>query len=118
MKPTAFLINTARGPIIDQPALYDALKNNAIRGAALDVLEQEPPAADTPLLQLDNVIVTPHALCWTDQCFEGIGRADTTAVIDLMSGANPVGVVNREILDTPAWRTRLATYRDQIGGSD
>ncbi len=111
MKPTAFLINTARGPIVDQPALYDALKNNAIRGAALDVLDQEPPPADEPLLQLDNVIITPHALCWTDQCFAGIGRADTTAVHDLMSGNDPVGVVNREILETPSWRQRLDRYR-------
>ncbi len=116
MKPSAFLINTARGPIIDQSALYDALKGNAIRGAALDVLEQEPPASDTPLLQLDNVIVTPHALCWTDQCFAGIGRADTTAVFDLMSGADPAGVVNRDILGTAAWCDRLAGYRDQFGG--
>jgi phosphoglycerate dehydrogenase-like enzyme len=115
MKPTAFLINTARGPIVDQAALYQALKNNTIRGAALDVLEREPPTAeDSPLLQLDNVIITPHALCWTNQCFAGIGRADTTAVLDLLSGANPVGVVNREILETPAWQDRLASYRSQF----
>lgn len=115
MKHTAFLINTARGPIVDQAALYEALKNNTIRGAALDVLEREPPIAeDNPLLQLDNVIITPHALCWTNQCFAGIGRADTTAVLDLLSGNNPVGVVNHEILQTPVWRDRLATYRSQF----
>jgi len=115
MKRTAFLINTARGPIVDQKAIYEALKNNTIRGAALDVLEREPPTdEDYPLLELNNVIITPHALCWTNQCFAGIGRADTTAVLDLLSGDNPVGVVNHEILQTPAWLDRMTSYRKQF----
>ena len=62
MKPTAYLINTARGPIVDQKALTKVLQERRIAGAGLDVLEQEPPDADDPILKLDNVILAPHAL--------------------------------------------------------
>ncbi|MDQ2805205.1 MAG: 2-hydroxyacid dehydrogenase [Pseudomonadota bacterium] len=60
MRPTAYLINTCRGPVIDEPALYEALSNGTIAGAGLDVFEQEPPQADNPLFRLDNVVLTPH----------------------------------------------------------
>ena len=60
MKPSAYLISTCRGPVIDEKALFQALKNNRIAGAALDVLEQEPTPTDNPLLDLDNVVITPH----------------------------------------------------------
>ena len=67
MKPTAFLINICRGLVIDQQALYQALKNRRIAGAALDVLEEEPPAPDDPLLELDNVLITPHVACFSQE---------------------------------------------------
>ena len=114
MKPTAFLINTARGPIVDQRALTEVLAEQRIRGAAIDVFETEPPPADEPLLRLDNVILGPHAICWTDQCFAGIGAADVKAVFDVMSGQNPRGVVNQSVLETAAWQSRLANYRDRF----
>ena len=60
MKPSAYLISTSRGPVIDEKALYQTLKNRRIAGAGLDVLEQEPPAPDNPMLELDNVVITPH----------------------------------------------------------
>ena len=104
MKPTAYLINTARGPIVDQKALTEALQARRIAGAGLDVLEQEPPDPDDPILGLDNVILAPHALCWTDQCFAGNGAADMRAVLEVQHGRVPRGVVNRAVLETEAWK--------------
>jgi D-3-phosphoglycerate dehydrogenase len=115
MKPTAYLINTARGPIIDQKALTKVLQERRIAGAGLDVLDPEPPAADDPILGLDNVILAPHALCWTDQCFAGIGASDVKAVLDVMHGRDPSGIVNKQVLSTPAWRMRLEGYRARFG---
>lgn len=108
MKPTAYLINTARGPIVDQKALTTVLQQRGIAGAGLDVLEQEPPDADDPILKLDNVILAPHALCWTDQCFAGNGAAAVKAVMEVQHGREPRGVVNREVLSSEAWNKRLA----------
>jgi phosphoglycerate dehydrogenase-like enzyme len=117
MKSTAYIINTARGPIVDQKALTEVLTARRIAGAALDVLETEPPSADDPILKLDNVILAPHALCWTDQCFAGNGAADIRAVLDVQHGRVPKGVVNREILDDPRFRGRLAKYKERFEAS-
>jgi phosphoglycerate dehydrogenase-like enzyme len=115
MKPTAYLINTARGPIIDQKALTRALTERRIAGAGLDVLEKEPPDADDPILKLDNVILAPHALCWTDQCFAGNGAADVRAVLEVQHGRAPRGVVNRGVLESPVWKQRLEANRRRFG---
>ncbi|RWO75835.1 MAG: dehydrogenase [Mesorhizobium sp.] len=115
MQRTAYLINTARGPIVDQVALTKVLQERRIAGAGLDVLEQEPPDADDPILKLDNVILTPHALCWTDQCFAGNGAADVKAVIEVQHGREPRGVVNREVLSSEAWKNRLAGFAARFG---
>ena len=115
MKPTAYLINTARGPIVDQKALTKVLAERRIAGAGLDVLEQEPPDADDPILKLDNVILAPHALCWTDQCFAGNGAADVRAVLEVQHGRVPRGVVNRAVLETAAWKRRLAEFHGRFG---
>jgi len=115
MKPTAYLINTARGPIVDQKALTRVLQERRIAGAGLDVLEQEPPDPEDPLLKLDNVILAPHALCWTDQCFAGNGAADVRAVLDVQHGREPRGVVNRAVLASDPWRERLAALRARAG---
>ncbi|MCP5083480.1 MAG: dehydrogenase [Alphaproteobacteria bacterium] len=108
MKPTAYLINTARGPIVDQAALTEALSTGQIAGAGLDVFEQEPSSADDPIFHLDNVITTPHSLCWTDQCFAGIGAADVNAVLAVLAGQVPDGIVNRSITENGRWAAKLA----------
>jgi phosphoglycerate dehydrogenase-like enzyme len=115
MKPSAYLINTARGPIVDQKALTEVLQERRIAGAGLDVLEQEPPDADDPILELDNVILAPHALCWTDQCFAGNGAADVKAVIDVQHGREPRGIVNREVLASEVWKDRLSGFAARFG---
>ena len=116
MKPTAYFINTARGPVADQKALYEALKEGRIAGAGLDVFEVEPTPDAEPITTLDNVILTPHALCWTDQCFAGIGAADVKAVLDVMHGRVPTGIVNREVVDQPVWQDKLKRYKATFAG--
>ena len=115
MKPTAYFINTARGPIVDQKALTKVLQENRIAGAGLDVFEQEPTDPDDPLLKLDNIIAAPHALCWTDQCFAGNGAADIKAVLDVMKGQPPRGVVNRDVLDQQGFKAKLLGFATRIG---
>jgi phosphoglycerate dehydrogenase-like enzyme len=114
MKPTAYLINTARGPVVDQAALTDALREGRIAGAGLDVYEQEPTDADDPLFTLDNVITTPHSLCWTDQCFAGIGAADVNAVLAVMAGKVPRGIVNTRITEDAAWLAKLRALEERF----
>jgi phosphoglycerate dehydrogenase-like enzyme len=110
MKKTAYFINTARGPIVDQKALTKALAEKRIAGAGLDVFEQEPTDPNDPIFKLDNVIATPHALCWTDQCFAGVGAADVKAVLDIRAGREPRGVVNREVLASDRWKKKLKEF--------
>jgi phosphoglycerate dehydrogenase-like enzyme len=110
MKPTAYLINVARGPIVDQPALTRALLDGTIQGAGLDVFEQEPVDPEDPILKLDNVIVAPHGLCWTDECFLGNGRSACESIVQLASGQVPTNVVNREALEHPAFQAKLRGF--------
>jgi phosphoglycerate dehydrogenase-like enzyme len=98
MKPTAYLINMARGPVVDQPALAQALLTGKIKGAALDVLEQEPPAADEPLLKLENVILTPHIASWTNEAIVQLRRETARNVVLVLKGQQPRSIVNRKSL--------------------
>lgn len=108
MRRSAYLINTARGPIVDQKALTAALAERRLAGAALDVFEDEPIDAGDPLLQLENVILSPHAICWTDECFHGIGHSACRSILDIASGHMPSFVVNREVERSSRLRNRLA----------
>ena len=110
MKETAYLINAARGPIVDQAALTVALQERRIQGAALDVFEQEPVDPNDPILTLDNVIVTPHGICWTDECFLGNGRSAFESILAVAAGQIPDNIVNRDALDNPRFQEKLRRY--------
>jgi len=111
MKSTAFLINTSRGPVVDQHALVEALKTGIIAGAGLDVFEPEPPEAGDPLLTLDNVILSPHALCWTDQCFAGIGAQDLEHVFSIKRGTPPSVLVDPDVVNNSKFQAKLERCR-------
>jgi len=115
MKPSAFLINTARGPIVDQPALEDALAQRRIAGAGLDVLDPEPPPPDARILRFDNVILAPHALSWTDQAFAAIGAGCMATMRAIARGDTPDHVVNREVLASDAFVSKLARWKSANG---
>jgi phosphoglycerate dehydrogenase-like enzyme len=103
MKPTAYLINTARGGIIDEAALTDALTSRSIAGAALDCFQVEPLTVPPIFSQFDNVLLAPHCIAWTDELFRDIGRAACQGMIDLSAGKRPRGIVNPEVLDRPGF---------------
>jgi len=108
MKSTAYFINVARGPIVDEPALIEALRARRIAGAALDVFEQEPVDPENPLLAMDNVIVTPHSLCWTDECFHNMAATGLTSIVDALNGRKPEFLVNPDVLTHPRVKAWLA----------
>ena len=93
MKKDAFLINTSRGGIVDEEALYDALRNNKLRGAALDVYNNEP-LRESPLKELDNVIMTPHIGAYTEEAIENMGIRAAQNLIDVLEGREPQNRVN------------------------
>jgi phosphoglycerate dehydrogenase-like enzyme len=105
MQPHAFLINVARGAVVDEKALIAALRSGRIAGAGLDVFEVEPVEPDNPLLKMDEVIVAPHSLCWTDETFGNVARTAIASICDVHAG-RPTFVVNPVVLKHPrvlAW---------------
>jgi D-3-phosphoglycerate dehydrogenase len=110
MKRTAFVINTARGQIVDQSALTEALREGRVAGAALDVFEEEPADPDDPIFSLPNVICAPHALAWTEELALGNGRSACGSVLAVAAGRVPDNVVNGGVLGSPLWREKLARY--------
>jgi phosphoglycerate dehydrogenase-like enzyme len=117
MKTSACVINVARGPIIEQTALVAALQQGRIRGAGLDVFETEPVAADDPLLTLENVVLAPHSLCWTDECFRGNGMSACRSVLDVAAGKVPGPVVNREVVESPRLVEKLKAITQRRAGA-
>ena len=128
MKPTAYLLNTARGGIVDESALLAALSERRIAGAALDCFVQEPLPTPSPFAELDNVLLAPHSIAWTDELFREIGRAAWRGMIDLSHGNSaldelnvgspqnafqelsrgrrPAGVVNPAVLEKPSFQAK------------
>jgi len=111
MQPSAYFINTARGPIVEHAALVQALRENWIAGAGIDVFPVEPPPKDDPLFELDNVIVAPHALAWTTELMNDNGTEASDAVLAVSRGEIPNGVVNREVLEHPKFLAKLERLR-------
>ena len=107
MKPTAYLINTARGALINEEALFQALSEGWIAGAALDVLSQEPPNPAHPLLGLDNVIVTPHAAFYSEAAVIELEEKAATHVVQVFRGEIPTNIVNPVVLDQPNCRLNV-----------
>jgi len=110
MKPSAHFINTARGPIVDEAALITALTEGWIAGAGIDVFEQEPPRPDHPLFAMDNVIVTPHGLPWTEEIARDNGLEACDNILAVARGQAPGGVVNRAVLSRPGFQHKLQRY--------
>jgi len=97
MKPEAVFINTARGGVVDEAALIDAIEAGAIASAGLDVYQKEPPEKDNPLLKFENVIATPHLSSFTDDGKRKMGMMVVEGVLDVLSGKKPQFIVNPEI---------------------
>ncbi|WP_296796402.1 phosphoglycerate dehydrogenase [uncultured Methanobrevibacter sp.] len=104
MKDTAFITNCARGGIIDEEALYDALKNDKIGGAALDVYEDEPPAEDSKLFELDNIVLTPHIAASTKEAQRDAAIIVADEIIDLFKGGTPKNVLNMPRIDNVTYQ--------------
>ncbi|MDA8056236.1 MAG: hydroxyacid dehydrogenase [Thermoplasmatales archaeon] len=97
MKRTAYLVNTARGELVDEKALYEALRTGKLAGAGLDVYEKEPPSVDNPLLGLSNVILTPHVASWTTEALEKEANTAMDEVVRIITGKRPINLANPEI---------------------
>jgi phosphoglycerate dehydrogenase-like enzyme len=111
MKPTAALINTARGGIVNEAALVEALTENWIAGAAVDVFEEEPAAADHPYTGLDNIVLAPHCIGWTQELFRDIGHMAFHKVISLAAGQVPDDIINPDVLERPGFLDKLTRFQ-------
>ena len=98
MKPDAYLINTSRGPLVDEKALIEVLEKGSIAGAGLDVFEKEPPSLDNPLLRLNNVILTPHSSALSRECEMKVHITAAQAVVDFLEGRQPKYIYNKKEL--------------------
>ncbi|MGB6680966.1 MAG: NAD(P)-dependent oxidoreductase, partial [Candidatus Bathyarchaeia archaeon] len=98
MKPTAHLINTSRGPIVDEDALISALRNRTIAGAGLDVFEKEPIDPDNPLIELDNVTIVPHIASATRESRHGMANMATENLLNVFKGVHPPQLVNPDVM--------------------
>jgi phosphoglycerate dehydrogenase-like enzyme len=106
MRPGAYLLNTARGGLVDEDALYAALKSGRIAGAALDCFAQEPVTQPSRFADLDNVLLAPHCIAWTHELFRDIGRTACQGMVELTLGQKPRGLVNPEVWAKPSFQEK------------
>lgn len=111
MRPTAYLLNTARGGIVDEDALYTALQTRQIAGAALDCFNHEPLTAPPKFADLENVLLAPHSIAWTEELFRDIGRTAFGSLLELAHGRRPTGVVNAEVFERPSFQAKWQRLR-------
>jgi len=111
MKPTAYLINMARGPVVDHQALVAVLTQKRIAGAGLDVFYQEPLPPGDPITQLDNVVLSPHATAGTLDAYLEAGKTNCVAMTQVAQGLLPNNIVNREVIERPGFQAKLARFR-------
>ena len=103
MKPDCIVINTSRGPVIDEKALLHALENHIIGGAGLDVLDKEPPESDNAILRLDNEVLTPHSAALTSECVIRMATDAADRVNEVLSGKKPLNIANPKVLQQDKW---------------
>ncbi|HIF32742.1 MAG TPA: dehydrogenase [Planctomycetaceae bacterium] len=111
MKPDAFILNTARGGIINEDALFEALSADKIAGAALDCFVDEPIIKPHRFAQLKNVILASHNIAWTRELFRDIGAMASQSLIDLANGNHPKSVVNPEVFDRPSFQKKWESLK-------
>jgi phosphoglycerate dehydrogenase-like enzyme len=107
MKKTAYLVNTSRGPVIDEQALAKALTDGVIAGAALDVFVKEPLAADHFLRKTPNLLMSPHQSSWAHDTGASVSRAAAEAIVDVMQGRRPRWVVDENVYNSPNLRAKI-----------
>ena len=88
-------------------------KNGDLAGAGIDVFEREPPEPDNPLFQMENVLLAPHAVCWTDECFQTIGETAVRSLLSVARGERPSGMINPEVWDRPGFQRKLAAMQSR-----
>lgn len=113
MKPTAYFVNTARGSIVEEPALIRSLSERRIAGAGIDVFAREPPPKDHPFFAMDNVIVTPHAVAWTQEGLAGNSREACENLARAARGEAPPHLADAQAAERPGVRAKLARWRNR-----
>jgi len=113
MKPDSYLLNTARGGIVDEEALYQTLKSRRIAGAAVDCFAQEPVTAPHRFGELDNVLLAPHSIAWTNELFRDIGQAACQVMVDLSLGVKPRGALNPGLFDHPSFQAKWKRFQQR-----
>jgi phosphoglycerate dehydrogenase-like enzyme len=116
MKPTAFLVNVARGAIVDQRALVQALRDERLAGAGVDVVDPEPLPSDDALLELPNVVGAPHSLGYTDHLVRDCVASACDALLTAAAGRVPADLANPDVVDNPIFTEKLSRIAARRGG--